>query len=57
MERLVLTSLKDITGPLLELLQFAYQAKRSTDIAINMRQHYILQHFDYLGTYDRSFFS
>ena len=41
-ERLVLTHLKGITGPLLEPLQFAYWANRSVEDAINMGLHYIL---------------
>ncbi|KAK0145059.1 hypothetical protein N1851_016045 [Merluccius polli] len=43
-ERLVLAHLKDITGPLLDPLQFAYRANRSVDDAVNMGLHYILQH-------------
>ncbi len=35
-ERLVLAHLKDITGPLLDPLQFAYRANRSVDDAVNM---------------------
>ncbi len=35
-ERLVLAYLKDITGPLLDPLQFAYRANRSVDKAVNM---------------------
>ncbi|KAI3355866.1 hypothetical protein L3Q82_004418 [Scortum barcoo] len=50
-ERLVLAHLKDITGPLLDPLQFAYQANRSADDAVNMELHYILQHLDSPGTY------
>ncbi len=52
-ERLVLAYLKDITGPLLDPLQFAYRANRSVDDAVNMRQHFILQHLDRPGTYVR----
>ena len=50
-ERLVLTHLKDLTGPLLDPLQFAYRANRSVDDAINMGLHHMLQHLDSAGTY------
>ncbi|KAK3568359.1 hypothetical protein QTP86_005440 [Hemibagrus guttatus] len=50
-ERLVLAYLKNITGPLLDPLQFAYQANRSMDDAVNMGLHFILQHLDKSGTY------
>ncbi|KAL0197631.1 hypothetical protein M9458_006171, partial [Cirrhinus mrigala] len=49
-ERLVLAYLKDITGPLLDPLQFAYRANRSVDDAVNVGLHYILQHLDKPGT-------
>ncbi|KAL0194426.1 hypothetical protein M9458_012722, partial [Cirrhinus mrigala] len=55
-ERLVLAYLKDITGPLLDPLQFAYPANRSVDDAVNMGLHYILQHLDKPGTYARILF-
>ncbi|KAL0161708.1 hypothetical protein M9458_045433, partial [Cirrhinus mrigala] len=55
-ERLVLAYLKDITGPLLDPLQFAYRANRSVDDAVNMGLHYILQHRDKPGTYARILF-
>ncbi len=55
-ERLVLAHLKDITGPLLDPLQFAYRANRSVDDAVNMGLHYILQHLDKPGTYARILF-
>ncbi len=55
-ERLVLAYLKDITGPLLDPLQFAYRANRSVDDAVNMGLHYILQHLDRPGTYVRILF-
>ncbi len=55
-ERLVLAHLKDITGPLLNPLQFAYRANRSVDDAVNMGLHYILQHLDKPGTYARILF-
>ncbi|KAK3527338.1 hypothetical protein QTP86_021955, partial [Hemibagrus guttatus] len=45
-ERLVLAYLKNITGPLLDPLQFAYRANRSVDDAVNMGLHFILQHLD-----------
>ncbi|KAK3572430.1 hypothetical protein QTP86_032650 [Hemibagrus guttatus] len=50
-ERLVLAYLKNITGPLLDPLQFAYRANRSVDDAVNMGLHFILQHLDKSGTY------
>ncbi|KAI2647223.1 putative RNA-directed DNA polymerase from transposon BS [Labeo rohita] len=55
-ERLVLACLKDITGPLLDPLQFAYRANRSVDDAANMGLHYILQDLDKPGTYARILF-
>ncbi|KAK3561767.1 hypothetical protein QTP86_013416 [Hemibagrus guttatus] len=50
-ERLVLAYLKNITGPLLDPLQFAYRANRSMDDAVNMGLYFILQHLDKSGTY------
>ncbi len=55
-EKLVLAYLKDITGPLLDPLQFAYRANRSVDDAVNMGLHYIPQHLDRPGTYVRILF-
>ncbi len=55
-EKLVLAYLKDITGPLLDPLQFAYRANRSVDDAVNMGLHFILQHLDNSGTYVRILF-
>ncbi|KAK3568283.1 hypothetical protein QTP86_003155 [Hemibagrus guttatus] len=57
-ESLVLAYLKDITGPLLDPLQFAavYQANRSVDDAVNMGLDYILQHLDKPGSYARILF-
>ncbi|KAK2894332.1 hypothetical protein Q8A73_016816 [Channa argus] len=55
-ERLVLAYLKDITGPLLDPLQFAYRANRSVTDAVNMGLHYVLQHLDRPGTYVRILF-
>ncbi|KAK3560705.1 hypothetical protein QTP86_014734, partial [Hemibagrus guttatus] len=55
-ERLVLAYLKNITGPLLHPLQFAYRANRSVDDAVNMGLHFILQHLDKSGTYVRLLF-
>ncbi|KAK3507530.1 hypothetical protein QTP70_028078, partial [Hemibagrus guttatus] len=49
-EILVLAYLKNITGPLLDPLQFAYRANRSVDDAVNMGLHFILQHLDKSGT-------
>ncbi|KAL0147445.1 hypothetical protein M9458_057254 [Cirrhinus mrigala] len=50
-EKLVLAYLKNIIGPLLDPLQFAYRANRSVDDAVNMGLHFILQHLDRPGTY------
>ncbi len=55
-EKLVLAYLKDITGPLLDPLQFAYRENRSMDDAVNMGLHFILQHTDKSGTYVRILF-
>ncbi len=55
-EKLVLAYLKDITGPLLYPLQFAYRANRSVDDAVNMGVHFIQQHMDRPGTYVRILF-
>ncbi|XP_061633141.1 uncharacterized protein LOC133479775 [Phyllopteryx taeniolatus] len=55
-ERLVLDHLKSVTGPLLDPLQFAYQANRSADDAVNMGLHFILEHLDSAGTYARILF-
>ncbi len=55
-EKLVLAYLKDITGPLLDPLQFAYRANRSVDDAVNMGLHFILKHLDRPGTYVRILF-
>ncbi len=54
--KLFLAYLKDITGPLLDPLQFAYWANRSEDDAVNIGLHYILQHLDKSGTYMRILF-
>ncbi len=55
-EKLVLAHLKDITGPLLDPLQFTYRANRSVDDEVNMGLHYILQHLDKPVTYARILF-
>ncbi|KAL0150358.1 hypothetical protein M9458_054360 [Cirrhinus mrigala] len=55
-EKLVLACLKNITGPLLDPLQFTYRANRSVDDAVNMGLHFILQHLDRPGTYVRILF-
>uniref|UniRef100_A0A8C5GZH2 Reverse transcriptase domain-containing protein n=1 Tax=Gouania willdenowi TaxID=441366 RepID=A0A8C5GZH2_GOUWI len=52
-ERLVLSHLKKITGPLLDPLQFAYRANRSVEDAVNIGLNYILHHLDSPGTYAR----
>ncbi len=54
--KLFLAYLKDITGPLLDPLQFAYWANRSVGDAVNIGLHYILQHLDKSGTYVRILF-
>jgi len=55
-EKLVLAYLKDITGPLLNPLQFANRANRSVDDAVNMGLHFTLQHLDKTRTYMRILF-
>ncbi len=55
-EKLVLAYLKDITGPWLDPLLFAYRANRSVDDAVNMGLHFILQHLDKTGIYVRILF-
>ena len=56
-ESLVLSYPKDITGPLLDPLQFAYWSQnRSVDDAISMGLHYILQHLDSPATHARILF-
>ncbi len=55
-EKLVLAHLKDITGPLLDPLQFAYRANRYVDDAVNMGLRYVLQHLDRPGAYVRILF-
>nr|XP_049610271.1 uncharacterized protein LOC125988694 isoform X1 [Syngnathus scovelli] len=55
-ERLVLSHLKDIMGPLLGPLQFAYWANRSVDDVVNMALYYILHHLNTPGTYARIMF-
>ncbi|XP_061131044.1 uncharacterized protein LOC133151771 isoform X1 [Syngnathus typhle] len=55
-ERLVLNHLKEVTGPLLDPLQFAYRANRSVDDAVNMGLHYILHHLITPETYARILF-
>ncbi|KAK3558350.1 hypothetical protein QTP86_017241 [Hemibagrus guttatus] len=47
---------KNITGPLLDPLHFAYRANRSVDDAVNMGLHFILQHLEKSGTYVRLLF-
>lgn len=46
LKRLVLNDVKNITGPLLDALQFALKANKSVDYAFNLCVHYILQHLD-----------
>ena len=45
-ERLVLSHLRDIKGPLLDPLQFTYRSNRSVDDAVNMGLQYILHHLE-----------
>ncbi len=52
----IIQLLKNITGPLLDPLQFTYKANRSMDDAGNMGLHLILQHLDKTGTYPRILF-
>ena len=56
MERLVLAHLKRITDPALDPLQFAYRANRSTEDAVTMALHYVLNHLDTAGNYARILF-
>ena len=56
LERLVLAHLKSITDPVLDPLQFAYRANRSTEDAVNMALHYTLNHLDTAGNYARILF-
>jgi len=55
-EKLVLAHLKDITGPSLDPLKFAYRANNSVDDAVNMGLHYVLQHLDRPGAYVKILF-
>ncbi len=55
-KRLVLAHLRDINGPSLDPLQFAYRANRSVDYVVNMGLHYVLQHLDRPGNYVRILF-
>ncbi len=51
-----LAHLKNIFGPSLDPLQFAYRANRSVDDAVNMGLRYVLQHLDRPGAYVRILF-
>ena len=55
-ERLVLSHLSDITGPMLDPLQYTYRADRSVDEAVDIGLQYMLHHLDYPGTYARTLF-
>jgi len=55
-EKLVLAHLKDITGPSLDPLQFAYRANRSVEDAVNMGLHNVLQPLDRPWAYVRILF-
>ena len=56
LERLVLAHLKGITDPVLDPLQFAYRANRSTEDAVNMALYHTLKHLDTTGSYARILF-
>ena len=56
LERLVLDHLKSMTDSVLDPLQFAYRANRSTDNAMNMALHYVLEHLITAGNYARILF-
>lgn len=47
-ECLVPKDLKDVTGPLLDLLRFAYRANGSAEDAVKLGPHFIRHHFDHL---------
>nr|XP_008300218.1 PREDICTED: calcium/calmodulin-dependent protein kinase type II subunit alpha [Stegastes partitus] len=53
LDRLVLSHLRSMVGPLLDPLQFACRANRSADDPVNLGLHYILQHLDGPGSYAR----
>ncbi len=55
-DKMVLAHLKDITGPLLDPLNFAYRANRSVNDAVNMGLYCVLQHLDRPGAYVRILF-
>ncbi len=52
----MLAHLRDINGPSLDPLQFAYRANRSVDYVVNMGLHYVLQHLDRPGNYVKILF-
>ena len=55
-QQLMRNHLKDITGPLLDPVQFSYWANRAVHDAVNMELHFVLQHLDSTGTYARILF-
>lgn len=50
---MVLAHLKSIMDPALDPLQFAYRANRSTEDAVNLALHYVLQHLHTAANYAR----
>lgn len=50
LERIVMSNLKTLTDTHLDLLQFAYRAKRSVDDEVIMALHSILQYLDSTGS-------
>ena len=55
-ERAVLPKISSCTKPIMDSLQFAYQANRSTDDGIITLNHEIAQHLDGNHTYARCLF-
>lgn len=47
----LVASLKDITGPLLDPLQFTYRSHRAVQDAVKMGLHFILGHLNSPGTH------
>ena len=55
-EKLFLMHLLSLVSPLLDPLQFAYQANRSTDDAVSCLLHKLLEHLETAGSYARILF-
>ena len=55
-EKMILNYLLFLVSPLLDPLQFAYQAKRGTDDAVSCLLHRLLEHLDTAGNYARILF-